>query len=69
MATLVTVLFVVSGMVALAYEVVWVRALGLVVGNSLWATTAVVAAYMGGMAIGNAAGARWALAPISRGEG
>ena len=60
MATLVTVLFVVSGMVALAYEVVWVRALGLVVGNSLWATTAVVAAYMGGMAIGNAAVARWA---------
>ncbi|OYW02857.1 MAG: hypothetical protein B7X11_03540, partial [Acidobacteria bacterium 37-65-4] len=55
-----TVLFFLSGMVALAYEVVWVRALGLVVGNSLWAATAVVAAYMGGMAIGSALVARWA---------
>lgn len=59
MATLLTVLFFVSGAVALAYEVVWVRALGLVVGNSLWAASAVVAAYMGGMAIGSAVVARW----------
>ncbi|HPC82590.1 MAG TPA: fused MFS/spermidine synthase [Thermoanaerobaculaceae bacterium] len=58
MAALVTVLFVVSGLVALAYEVVWVRALGLVVGNSLWAAVAVVAAYMGGMAAGSALVAR-----------
>ena len=55
-----TALFFVSGMVALAYEVVWVRALGLVVGNSLWAAVAVVAAYMGGMAAGNALVARLA---------
>jgi spermidine synthase len=60
MAALVTLLFFLSGMVALAYEVVWVRALGLVVGNSLWAATAVVAAYMGGMAIGSALVARCA---------
>ncbi|TAM51093.1 MAG: methyltransferase domain-containing protein [Acidobacteria bacterium] len=60
MAALVTVLFFISGVVALAYEVVWVRALGLVVGNSLWAATAVVAAYMGGMALGSALVARWA---------
>jgi spermidine synthase len=53
MRILVTLLFVVSGLVALAYEVVWVRALGLVVGNSLWAAIAVVAAYMGGMAAGS----------------
>ena len=58
MATLVTALFFVSGMVALAFEVVWVRALGLVVGNSLWAAVAVVAAYMGGMAVGSALVAR-----------
>jgi spermidine synthase len=58
MARLVTALFFLSGMVALAYEVVWVRALGLVVGNSLWAAVAVVAAYMGGMAIGSALVAR-----------
>ena len=58
MAALVTILFIVSGLAALAYEVVWVRALGLVVGNSLWAAVAVVAAYMGGMAVGSALVAR-----------
>jgi spermidine synthase len=60
MAAFVTALFFVSGLVALAYEVVWVRALGLVVGASLWATVAVVAAYMGGMALGNAMVAHFA---------
>ena len=60
MAALVTVLFFASGMVALAYEVVWVRALGLVVGNSLWAAIAVVAAYMAGIAIGGLLVARLA---------
>jgi spermidine synthase len=60
MAALVTLLFFLSGMVALAYEVVWVRALGLVVGNSLWAAVAVVAAFMGGMAGGSALVARYA---------
>ena len=60
MPALVTALFFASGMVALAYEVVWVRALGLVVGNSLWAAVAVVAAYMGGMAIGGMLVARFA---------
>lgn len=54
MAALVACLFFLSGLAALAYEIVWVRVLGLVVGNSLWATVSVVAAYMGGMAIGSA---------------
>lgn len=54
-----TALFFLSGMVALAYEVVWARALGLVVGNSLWAAVVVVAAYMGGMAVGSALVARY----------
>ncbi|MDW7968777.1 MAG: fused MFS/spermidine synthase [Thermoanaerobaculum sp.] len=60
MATLVLVFFVVSGACALAYQVVWVRVLGLVVGNSLWAAVAVVAAYMGGMALGSWWAGRWA---------
>jgi spermidine synthase len=59
MAALLSALFFLSGLVALAYEVVWVRALGLVVGNSLWAAVAVVAAYMGGMAAGSALVARF----------
>jgi len=58
MATLLVTLFVFSGAAALAYQVVWVRALGLVLGNSLWAAVAVVAAYMGGMALGSALAAR-----------
>jgi len=58
-ATAVTALFFLSGLVALAYEVVWVRALGLVVGNSLWAAVVVVAAYMGGMAVGASLVARF----------
>ena len=60
MAPFVVGLFFLSGMVALAYEVVWVRALGLVVGSSLWASVVVVAAYMGGMALGSALVARFA---------
>lgn len=59
MAKLVVTLFVASGAAALAYQVVWVRALGLVVGNSLWAAIAVVAAYMGGMALGSWLAARF----------
>lgn len=60
MAALVVGLFVLSGACALAYQVVWVRALGLLVGNSLWAAVAVVAAYMGGMALGSFLAGRWA---------
>ena len=60
MAAFVTFLFVLSGMVALVYQVAWVRALGLLVGSSLWASVVVVGAYMGGMALGSAAVARFA---------
>lgn len=59
MATLVGVFFFLSGFAALAYQLVWVRALGLLVGNSLWAAVLVVGAYMGGMAAGSALVARW----------
>lgn len=59
MATLVSVFFFLSGFAALAYQLVWVRALGLLVGNSLWAAVLVVGAYMGGMAVGSALVARW----------
>jgi len=60
MAALVTILFFASGMAGLAYQIVWVRALGLVVGATLWSAVAVVAAYMGGMAVGSALVARYA---------
>ncbi|MEP7027710.1 MAG: fused MFS/spermidine synthase [Candidatus Eisenbacteria bacterium] len=48
--------FFVSGASSLMLEVVWSKALGHVLGNTLEAITTVVAAYMGGLALG----ASWA---------
>jgi spermidine synthase len=42
-----------SGASGLAYEVVWTRLLGLAVGHTTFALTAVVAAFMGGLAAGS----------------
>ena len=47
--------FVISGACGLAYEVVWTRLLGLAIGHTTVALSAVVAAYMGGLAAGSAA--------------
>lgn len=43
---------VVSGAAALVYKVVWLRTLSLVVGHAVDALTAVLAAYMAGLAVG-----------------
>lgn len=48
------ILFFVSGASGLAFEVVWTRLLGLAIGHTTVALTAVVAAYMGGLALGSA---------------
>jgi len=53
MTRLVLVLFTLSGMCALIYQILWTRWLGLIVGNFASATATVVAAYMGGLALGN----------------
>lgn len=50
--------FFLSGAAGLAYEVVWTRLLGLAVGHTTVALTAVVAAFMGGLAAGSAYFAR-----------
>ncbi len=55
--SLMVVMFFVSGATALVGEVVWMRMLGLTLGNTVWAATTVVAAWMGGMAIGSRIGA------------
>lgn len=47
-------LFFLSGAAALAYEVAWSRSLGLVFGASHLAVATVLAAYMGGQALGSA---------------
>ena len=50
------VLFAVSGAAALIYEVVWTRLLTLHMGHGLAAASAVLAAFMGGLAAGAGAG-------------
>ena len=50
---LVLVLFFMSGATGLVYEVVWTRQLGLLFGVSIFATSAVLAAFMGGLGLGS----------------
>jgi spermidine synthase len=53
-------LFVVSGGTALTYQTLWVRKLELVFGVSTFAISTVLAAFMGGLAIGGFVGGRYA---------
>ncbi len=46
--------FFVSGVAGLAYQVVWTRYLALFLGHTSYAVIAVLAAFMGGLALGNA---------------
>lgn len=55
----VLVLFFASGFAALVYEVVWSRLLHEVLGATVYAVSAVLAAFMGGMAVGAAVFGRW----------
>ena len=50
-----------SGFAGLVYEVTWTRLLTLYIGHTTAAATAVVAAFLGGLAVGAAAGGRIAL--------
>jgi len=45
--------FFVSGMSGLIYEVIWTRLLGLVFGNTVFANSTVLTAYMAGLALGS----------------
>ncbi len=51
-------LFFVSGLSALVYEVVWFRLLGFVMGNTVLTVTTVLATFMGGLALGSHLGGR-----------
>jgi spermidine synthase len=61
---LITVLFFISGATALIGQVVWMRMLGLVLGNTVWAASAAVSVWMAGMAVGALIGSH--LAPRVR---
>ncbi len=54
----VALLFLVSGCAGLIYEVLWTRSLTLVFGKTVHAASAVLAAYMAGLALGSATGGR-----------
>jgi spermidine synthase len=49
----VLILFTLSGMTALVYQVVWRRMLSVSLGGSIYATSAVLAAFMGGLCLGS----------------
>ena len=53
-----TVIFAASGAAALIYEVTWTRLLTLQVGHGVAATSTVLAAFMGGLAVGSALSGR-----------
>ncbi len=56
---IVIVLFVLSGAAGLTYEVIWIRSLTLIFGKTVHAASAVLVAFMAGLALGSAAGGRF----------
>lgn len=52
--SLIAILFVLSGATGLVYQILWFKYLSLFLGNTTYAQTAVLAAFMGGLAIGAA---------------
>jgi spermidine synthase len=59
--------FAASGAVALVLEVGWFRLLGLALGPSVHAFSAMLATYLSGVGLGSALGARWVAASARRG--
>ena len=60
LAWLVLGLFFCSGATALVYEVIWSKFLSQMFGSTIYAQTVVLAAFMGGLAIGNRVFGSWA---------
>jgi spermidine synthase len=52
--TVLTAAFFASGASALIFETLWFRQAGLAFGNSIWASSLVLSAFMAGLAVGNA---------------
>jgi spermidine synthase len=53
MTLLLCVVFLLSGAAALLFETLWFHQAGLAFGNSVWASSLVLAGFMGGLAVGN----------------
>ncbi len=58
MGALLCGIFFVTGAASLAFEALWFHQTGLALGSSVWATSLVLAGFMGGLAVGNAVAAR-----------
>lgn len=58
MERLLYAIFFLSGVVALLFETLWFRQAGLALGNTVWASSIVLSAFMAGLALGNALAAR-----------
>jgi spermidine synthase len=56
--TLLPAIFFLSGCSALLFENLWFYQAGITFGNSIWASSLVLAGFMGGLALGNALAAR-----------
>lgn len=56
--TLLPAIFFLSGCAALIFENLWFYQAGITFGNSVWASSLVLAGFMGGLALGNALAAR-----------
>jgi len=59
MTALLCLIFFASGASALLFETLWFRQAGLAFGNSVWASSLVLAGFMGGLALGNTLAARY----------
>jgi spermidine synthase len=57
-STVLPVIFFFSGFSALVFENLWFYQAGITFGNSVWASSLVLAGFMGGLALGNALAAR-----------
>ena len=53
MTALLCLLFFLSGVSALSFETLWFHQAGLALGNSVWASSLVLAGFMGGLGLGN----------------
>jgi spermidine synthase len=58
MTSLLCAIFFLSGAAALLFETLWFQQAGLAFGNSVWASSLVMAGFMGGLALGNGLAAR-----------
>ena len=57
---LISLLFFVSGLSGLIYQVVWVREFGNVFGNTVYSASLIIAVFMLGLGVGSYVVGRWA---------